>query len=101
MRVVEMAYGLCLDVNALQEVAQRDGNVSQAGLIDKIAAVPEALPVPVVLKEMGFGFSVEVAQRLNPIPVWGIDTGWRWRNGHRAGKTWIFNELCIPAARNI
>lgn len=111
MKIVEVAEadGLCLHVNALQEVAQRDGNVGWAGLIDKIAAVSEALPVPVILKEVGFGFSGEVAQRLNPIPVWGIDTGGAggtsWLEVEK--RVWgredldIFDELGIPTARSI
>ncbi len=58
-RAVDMieADALILHFNALQEALQAQGETQFAGLIDKVEAVCRALPVPVIAKEVGWGFS--------------------------------------------
>ena len=51
------ADGLYLHLNPLQEAVQPEGDTNFAGLAAKIAAVARALPVPVLLKEVGSGLS--------------------------------------------
>ena len=51
------ADGLYLHLNPLQEAVQPEGDTNFAGLATKIAAVVRALPVPVLLKEVGSGLS--------------------------------------------
>jgi len=77
LRIVEMveADGLCLHINALQEVAQRGGDTNWSGLLEKIGAVAGALPVPVMVKEVGFGMTRALAEKLDALPVWGVDVG--------------------------
>jgi isopentenyl-diphosphate Delta-isomerase len=58
------ADALILHLNPLQEALQPGGNTNFAGLLNKIQAVCESLPVPVVVKEVGGGISSEVAQAL-------------------------------------
>lgn len=91
-RAVEMieADALILHLNALQEAVQPEGDTRFAGLLDKIAAVCRALPVPVIAKEVGWGFSEGDARRLAEAGVAAIDvagaggTSWSQVEMHRA-----------------
>lgn len=91
-RAVEMieADALILHLNPLQEAIQADGNWNWAGLLDKIEQVCRKLPVPVVVKEVGWGISGEVARRLADAGVAAIDvagaggTSWSQVEMHRA-----------------
>jgi isopentenyl-diphosphate delta-isomerase len=64
---------LILHLNVLQEALQPEGNRNFKGLTEKIAAVCRELKVPVVVKEVGNGISVEVAKRLHSAGVAAID----------------------------
>jgi len=110
-RLVEAveADGLCLHVNALQEVAQPGGDTDWSGLAGKIGEVAERLSVPVMVKEVGFGIDRSTAGKLNSLPVWGVDVG------GAGGTSWLevekrawgredldaFDELGTPTARSI
>ncbi len=74
-RAVDMieADGLILHLNPLQEVLQPEGDTRFAGLLTKIEAVCRALPVPVVVKEVGWGISELAARRLASAGVAAID----------------------------
>ena len=75
-RAVDMlrADALILHLNPIQEAIQADGNHDFSGLIDKIGQVCDALDVPVIVKEVGFGISGDVARRLVEQGVAAIDT---------------------------
>jgi isopentenyl-diphosphate delta-isomerase len=91
-RAVDMieADALILHFNALQEAVQPEGDGNFAGLLDKVEAVCRALPVPVVAKEVGWGFSAHDARRLAAAGVAAIDvagaggTSWSQVEMHRA-----------------
>ncbi|MCC7361653.1 MAG: type 2 isopentenyl-diphosphate Delta-isomerase [Anaerolineales bacterium] len=91
-RAVEMieADALILHLNALQEAVQPEGDGNFAGLLGRIEAVCRALPVPVVAKEVGWGFSEQAARRLAEAGVAAIDvagaggTSWSQVEMHRA-----------------
>jgi isopentenyl-diphosphate delta-isomerase len=91
-RVVEMieADALVLHLNPLQEAVQPGGTTNFAGLARRIAAVCRALPVPVVVKEVGWGISAETARLLAEAGVAAIDvagaggTSWSEVEKHRA-----------------
>jgi isopentenyl-diphosphate delta-isomerase len=91
-RAVEMieADALILHLNALQEAVQPEGDTRWAGLLGKIDAVCRALPVPVIAKEVGWGFSAQDARRLADAGVTAIDvagaggTSWSQVEMHRA-----------------
>ncbi len=91
-RAVEMieADALILHLNALQEAVQPEGDTRFAGLLDRIEAVCRLLPVPVIAKEVGWGFSEEDARRLANAGVAAIDvagaggTSWSQVEMHRA-----------------
>ncbi len=92
VRAVEMieADGLILHLNALQEAVQPEGNTLFAGLLSKIEAICKALPVPVIVKEVGWGISTRAAHLLGVAGVAAIDvagaggTSWSQVEMHRA-----------------
>ena len=67
------ADALILHFNALQEAVQPEGDGNFTGLYDKVEAICRALPVPVIAKEVGWGFSEENASRLAECGVAAID----------------------------
>ncbi len=74
-RAVEMIEADCLvlHLNPLQEALQPEGNTNFSGLLKRIERVCHALEVPVIIKEVGYGISEEVARRLVQAGVSGID----------------------------
>jgi isopentenyl-diphosphate delta-isomerase len=91
-RAVEMieADALILHLNALQEAVQPRGDTRFAGLAAQIAAVCRALPVPVIAKEVGWGFSEADVRLLAEAGVAAIDvagaggTSWSQVELHRS-----------------
>jgi isopentenyl-diphosphate Delta-isomerase len=89
VEVVE-ADALILHLNPLQEALQADGDWNWSGLLGKIESVCRHLPVPVVVKEVGWGISEQVARWLANAGVRGIDvagaggTSWSEVEYHRA-----------------
>jgi isopentenyl-diphosphate delta-isomerase len=75
LRAVESveADALVLHLNPLQEALQPEGDTNFAGLTAKIAEVCRALPVPVIVKEVGWGISATVAERLYQAGVAALD----------------------------
>jgi isopentenyl-diphosphate delta-isomerase len=74
-RAVEMveADGLILHLNPLQEALQADGDTDFSGLAVKIEEICRSLPVPVLVKEVGFGISASAASLLANCGVAAID----------------------------
>jgi len=91
-RAVDMieADALILHFNVLQEAVQPEGDTRFAGLLDKVEAVCRALPVPIIAKEVGWGFSEKNARDLAAAGVAAIDvagsggTSWSEVEYHRA-----------------
>jgi isopentenyl-diphosphate delta-isomerase len=91
-RAVDMieADALILHLNALQEALQPEGETSFEGLLGKIETVCEGLEVPVIAKEVGWGFSVSTVKRLVDVGIAAIDvagaggTSWSQVEMHRA-----------------
>ncbi|MFP5077999.1 type 2 isopentenyl-diphosphate Delta-isomerase [Rhizobium sp. YIM 134829] len=74
-RAVEMIEGdaLIIHLNPLQEAVQPEGDRDWRGLAGKIGALCRALPVPVVVKEVGSSISPSVAAVLMELGVAVID----------------------------
>jgi isopentenyl-diphosphate delta-isomerase len=93
-RAVDMigADALILHLNPVQEALQPEGNRGWSGLLSRIAAVCDAIEVPVVVKEVGFGISGRVARLLADAGVAAIDvsgaggTSWSAVEYHRASN---------------
>lgn len=74
-RAVDMieADALILHFNAIQEAVQNEGETQFAGLINRVEAICKALPVPVIAKEVGWGFSKTDISLLAQAGVTAID----------------------------
>ncbi len=77
-RIVQLVDQLGLDafyihLNPLQEAVQPEGETAFAGLADRIHALVEALPVPVIAKEVGSGMSPADARLLAQAGVRFLD----------------------------
>ncbi len=115
LKAVEMieADGLIFHLNALQEACQPEGNRNFKGLTAKIGEVCRNLPVPVLIKECGWGISREVARRLKDTGIQGIDvagaggTSWFFIENYRAKakkKAYLsdsFREWGIPTVESL
>lgn len=114
-RAVELAEAdaLVLHMNALQEVFQPEGDTNFAGLLKKIEAVCERSPVPVGVKEVGWGIDGETAYKLGEAGVSFIDaagaggTSWsqvekfRVKDSIRREAAEAFADWGIPTADSI
>jgi isopentenyl-diphosphate Delta-isomerase len=67
------ADALILHLNPLQEAVQTRGDKNFKGLLGKIEQVCQALPVPVIAKEVGNGISGAMAKRLLDAGIQAID----------------------------
>ncbi len=76
---VEMigADGIQLHLNVPQEITMPEGDSRFKGVLSNITSVIEAVPVPVMVKEVGFGMSRETALALYGAGVKYIDVGGR------------------------
>lgn len=114
-RAVDMveADALILHLNPLQEALQPEGDTLFAGLAGKIEAVCSQLPVPVIVKEVGWGISEKTARLLASAGVAAIDvagaggTSWsqvemyRIKEEHLAKVAADFRDWGIPTAESI
>lgn len=91
-RAVDMieADALVLHLNPLQEALQPGGDTGFAGLLSRMERVCRGLPVPVLVKEVGYGLSAHVARQLVDAGVAALDvagaggTSWSEVERHRA-----------------
>lgn len=114
-RAVDMveADALVLHFNVLQEATQPEGDVQWAGLLAKVEDVCHRVSVPVIAKEVGWGFSPADVRRLREVGVAAIDvagsggTSWSEVEYHRAPTAFharvarSFADWGIPTAEAI
>lgn len=67
------AQGMIIHLNPLQEALQKEGTAQFKGGLDKIKQLVKELPVPLIVKETGCGFSREVLDRLTDIGISAVD----------------------------
>lgn len=115
LKAVEQAEtdALFLHLNPLQEALQPEGDTHFGGLLEKIGVVARSLPVPVIIKEVGWGISAKVAAYLFEMGVAGIDvagaggTSWaqvekfRMKDRHQQRVAASFRDWGIPTAESI
>lgn len=111
-RAVDMieADALILHFNVLQEAVQPEGDTNFAGLLAKVEQVCHQVSVPVIAKEVGWGFSEQNARDLKNAGVAAIDvagsggTSWSEVEYHRAPNAFharvaaSFADWGIPTA---
>lgn len=114
-KAVDMAEAdaLMLHLNSMQEAVQPEGDTNFSGLLKKIEIMCKQLPVPVVVKEVGWGISGETAKQLAKAGVQAIDvagaggTSWTQVEMHRATNesqarlAGAFVDWGIPTAESI
>jgi isopentenyl-diphosphate delta-isomerase len=87
------AGALIIHLNALQEALQPEGTPNFSRGLEAIARIAEDMPVPVIVKETGCGFSLQDFQALAKTRVAAIDvsgfggTHWGRIEGARAAET--------------
>ena len=111
-RAVDMveADALILHFNVLQEAVQPEGDIDFSGLLAKVEAVCKSIDVPVIAKEVGWGFSERNVRDLIRAGVSAIDvagsggTSWSEVEYHRAPTAFharvaaSFSDWGIPTA---
>lgn len=92
LKAVEMiqADALQLHLNVVQEICMQEGDRHFRGILSNISSIVHQCKVPVIVKEVGFGISYEVARKLYQAGVKYIDIGGK-------GGT---NFVAIEAGRN-
>lgn len=107
------ADALVLHLNPLQEALMIDGDTNFSGLLVEIERICKGLPVPVIVKEVGWGISGEVASKLVDAGVRVIDvagaggTSWSEVEKHRLMEKGpqeiasVFKDWGIPTAECI
>jgi isopentenyl-diphosphate delta-isomerase len=114
-RAVDMieADALILHFNVLQEAVQAEGDTNFAGLLGKVEYVCKKVSVPVIAKEVGWGFSEQNVRALANAGVSAIDvagsggTSWSEVEYHRAPTAFharvaaSFADWGIPTAEAI
>ena len=96
-RAVDMAEAdaLILHFNVLQEAVQPEGDGDFSNLLSKVEKVCKQMPVPVIAKEVGWGFSKKAAQQLVSAGVAAIDVA------GAGGTSWSQVEMYrAPTARH-
>lgn len=95
------ADALILHFNVLQEAVQPEGDTNFAHLIDKIAEVCASVGVPVIAKEVGWGFSEQNCRDLAAAGVSAIDVagagGTSWSQVERFRAPSDFHEQVAAA----
>lgn len=114
-RAVEMidANALVLHLNPLQEALQPEGQTDFRSLVEKIAALRVKLGLPIIVKEVGWGISVEAARLLYDAGVDALDvagaggTSWSQVEMHRQSDPYwaqtavAFRDWGIPTAESL
>jgi isopentenyl-diphosphate delta-isomerase len=115
MAAIDMigADGLIIHLNPLQEAIQAGGDHRWTNLLQGIEGLVRTVPVPVIVKEVGFGISAAVARDLEGCGVAAVDvagaggTNWALVEGARAAHAadraiaGAFANWGIPTARAI
>ncbi|GAB4247689.1 MULTISPECIES: beta/alpha barrel domain-containing protein [Deferrisoma] len=95
LRAVELieADALSLYVNPLHEALQPNGDLDFTGLLDRLAALCNGFPVPVVVKGVGFGLPRLFLERIRDIPLGAVETG------GAGGTNWALVEKLAGSPR--
>ena len=93
------AQGMIIHLNPLQEALQKEGTAQFKGGLSAIEKLAKELPVPVLVKETGCGFSRETLDQLTNIGVAVVDvsglggTHWGRIEGRRYNREEAFFEI--------
>ncbi|BBZ75095.1 isopentenyl-diphosphate delta-isomerase [Mycolicibacterium anyangense] len=92
------ANALAVHTNPLQEAMQDNGDTDFSGSLDRLRQLAEALPCPVMVKEVGHGIGTAAAQQLRGLPIAAVDVagagGTSWA---RVEQLVRYGEVRYPA----
>jgi isopentenyl-diphosphate delta-isomerase len=106
-RAVEMieANALQIHLNVVQELTMPEGDREFSGVLQRIEAIMKEINVPVIIKEVGFGMSIETIHTLKSMGVTIVDVGGAGgtnfaeiENKRRESSLSFFNHWGIPTA---
>jgi isopentenyl-diphosphate delta-isomerase len=86
------AKGLFVHLNPLQEALQPEGTTDFRGGLKALERLVKNIQVPVIVKEVGCGFSVETLKRLESAGIFAVDisgkggTHWGRVEGYRSSR---------------
>ena len=81
------ADALSIHLNPVHEIVQVEGDRDFRGVEEAIREVSKSLGIPVIVKEVGFGISREVAERMCRCGVYAIDVA------GAGGTNWVRIEM--------
>ncbi|NGP43694.1 type 2 isopentenyl-diphosphate Delta-isomerase [Bacillaceae bacterium SIJ1] len=97
------ADALQIHLNVIQELVMPEGDRSFSTVLARLEQIVQAINVPVIVKEVGFGMSYETARSLQSIGVAAVDVAGfggtnfsRIENDRRTRSMDFFNEWGIP-----
>ena len=99
MKAVEMirADALQVHLNVAQELAMSEGDREFRGILANLKQLTEQSPVPVMVKEVGFGLSRETAARLAETGIQWLDLGGQGGTNFIAIESQRGNPLFSPS----
>ncbi len=80
------ADALAIHLNPAQEAIQPEGEPYFRNLLDKVSEIVDALKVPIIIKEIGFGLSMEIVAAFSRIGIKYFDVA------GAGGTNWILIE---------
>jgi isopentenyl-diphosphate delta-isomerase len=102
LKAVQMlrADALQVHLNVPQELAMAEGERSFVGTLENIKAIQAGVPVPVIVKEVGFGIAGREARRLVEIGIKALDVAGKGGTNFLAVEAWRRGEELAPALLN-
>ncbi|PLS16364.1 type 2 isopentenyl-diphosphate Delta-isomerase [Bacillus sp. M6-12] len=102
------ADAIQIHLNVIQELTMPEGDRCFRGALDRIQTIAQNLPIPLIVKETGFGMSMETVKSLASAGVQVVDIGGyggtnfaRIENERRSRILSIFNDWGISAAASV
>ncbi|MHC0036101.1 type 2 isopentenyl-diphosphate Delta-isomerase [Pseudoneobacillus sp. C159] len=102
------ANALQIHLNVVQEITMPEGDRDFQGALQRIENIVKRISVPVIVKEVGFGMSMETVEKLYSIGVSYVDIGGfggtnfaSIENSRREEQLIFFNDWGIPTAVSI
>lgn len=107
---VEMieANAIQIHLNVVQEITMPEGDRDFSGALKRIENIVNAVNIPVIVKEVGFGMSKECVEKLQSIGIYAVDIGGfggtnfaSIENARREETLSFFNDWGIPTTISI
>ncbi|WP_339062686.1 type 2 isopentenyl-diphosphate Delta-isomerase [Tepidibacillus marianensis] len=102
------ANGIQIHLNVIQELTMPEGDRDFRNTLDRLQEIKESANIPVIIKEVGFGISMETAKLLKDAGLRILDVGGKGgtnfatiENNRRDHPLQFFNDWGIPTAVSI